>query len=364
MKNRLPLLIAIAVAILALLAYLLFSGGSNDQVEDGASPPTPVADAPAPPKTTAKPGTDKDSTALETEASKEASTEVAPPPDPNPPAPIATGPRPPAFDVVRVEKDGSLVSAGRAEPKSAVTLLDGETALTESPANFRGEWVITPDAPLSPGTHDLSLESKLPDGTVLRSTETVAVNVPAPTSEAPVLAVAQPRDGEGASRVLQGPGAKPKEKGADELAIEVVDYDDKGRLAVGGSAPEGESVRVYLDNKPIGNSTSDPANRWDVLGREPLAPGRYTLRADQIAPDGTVTKRVEIPFLRPESLPIPTDGGMLFVVQPGNNLWTLARNVYGDGPRYSVIYEANRENIRDPDLIYPGQVFTVPANAQ
>jgi nucleoid-associated protein YgaU len=263
-----------------------------------------------------------------------------------------------------VEKDGSLVSAGRAEPNSRVTLLDGKAALDNAPSNFRGEWVLTPDAPLSPGDHELSLESKLPDGTVLRSTESVAVNVPAPASTAPVLAVAQPRNGEGVSRVLQGPGAKPKEKGSDDLAIEVVDYDDKGRLAVGGSAPEGESVRVYLNNKPIGNSTSDPANRWDVLDQAPLAPGRYTLRADQIAPDGTVTKRVEIPFLRPESLPVPTDGGMLFVVQPGNNLWTLARNVYGEGLRYSVIYAANMEHIRDPDLIYPGQVFTVPANAQ
>jgi len=47
-------------------------------------------------------------------------------------------------------------------------------------------------------------------------------------------------------------------------------------------------------------------------------------------------------------------------VQPGNSLWRIARRVYGRGTRYTVIYEANRKSIRDPDLIYPGQVFIVP----
>jgi nucleoid-associated protein YgaU len=49
-----------------------------------------------------------------------------------------------------------------------------------------------------------------------------------------------------------------------------------------------------------------------------------------------------------------------FVVQPGNSLWRIARRSYGEGLRYTVIYEANKDHIRDPDLIYPGQVFVIP----
>jgi len=49
------------------------------------------------------------------------------------------------------------------------------------------------------------------------------------------------------------------------------------------------------------------------------------------------------------------------VVQPGNSLWRLARESYGDGLRYTVIYEANKDQIANPDLIYPGQVFSIPA---
>jgi nucleoid-associated protein YgaU len=47
-------------------------------------------------------------------------------------------------------------------------------------------------------------------------------------------------------------------------------------------------------------------------------------------------------------------------VQPGFTLWGIARESYGEGVMYVRVYEANKTQIRDPDLIYPGQVFTVP----
>jgi nucleoid-associated protein YgaU len=82
------------------------------------------------------------------------------------------------------------------------------------------------------------------------------------------------------------------------------------------------------------------------------------MRVDQIGRDGRVTERVESPFLRAERVELPAD--QAFIVQPGNSLWRIARRTYGEGPRYTVIYEANRTQIRDPDLIYPGQVFALP----
>ena len=51
------------------------------------------------------------------------------------------------------------------------------------------------------------------------------------------------------------------------------------------------------------------------------------------------------------------------VVQPGQNLWRLARRAYGAGIRYTVIFMANRDQIRDARLIYPGQVFATPGAA-
>jgi len=42
-------------------------------------------------------------------------------------------------------------------------------------------------------------------------------------------------------------------------------------------------------------------------------------------------------------------------------LWRLSRTTYGEGTRYAVIYKANREQIRNPNLIYPGQIFVLPS---
>ena len=69
--------------------------------------------------------------------------------------------------------------------------------------------------------------------------------------------------------------------------------------------------------------------------------------------------RIETPLARvkPEELLI---GEAKIVVQPGNSLWRIARRAYGGGIYFSVIYDANRANIRNPDLIYPGQVFSIP----
>ena len=47
----------------------------------------------------------------------------------------------------------------------------------------------------------------------------------------------------------------------------------------------------------------------------------------------------------------------------GDNLWQISRRTYGDGKRYTVIYDANRDQIRDPDLIYPGQIFVMPKDS-
>lgn len=48
------------------------------------------------------------------------------------------------------------------------------------------------------------------------------------------------------------------------------------------------------------------------------------------------------------------------IIQPGNNLWNISRVIYGSGLSYTTIYNANRNQIRNPDLIYPGQIFTTP----
>jgi nucleoid-associated protein YgaU len=52
------------------------------------------------------------------------------------------------------------------------------------------------------------------------------------------------------------------------------------------------------------------------------------------------------------------------VVSRGDSLWRISRVTYGAGMRYAVVYKANRDQIRNPDRIYPGQIFVLPMKAR
>jgi len=160
-------------------------------------------------------------------------------------------------------------------------------------------------------------------------------------------------------RLLQAE-APPAEPGnpSRQLDLDVVDYDDVGAMRFAGSAQPGATVRVYIGREHAGDAVADQAGRWQLNPERQPAYGRHTLRVDQLAAAGTVAARIEVPFQR-DRIAVDTIVDGRTIVQPGSNLWRIARQAYGRGVRYTVIYQANREQIRDPRLIYPGQVFQV-----
>lgn len=289
---------------------------------------------------------------------------------------------PPTFDIVRVERSGETVMAGRATPGAEVTVLDGDRVLGKVRANESGEWVFLPDEPLAPGSHELGLSIVVSGGATqsasaadpgggpatetLESEQVVVVVVPdaagsgggqAAAQSEQAIAVLTPRDGEGVSKILQ----QPDEGGlADQdLVLNAVDYDDAGAVVISGQATAGALIIVYLDNRVIGRVVADAQGAWLLRPEAPVVPGLHSLRVDRVDAKGKVIARVETPFSRSTVLTDVEDEGFV-VVQPGNSLWRIARRSYGEGTRYTVIYKANKSQIRDPDLIYPGQIFVVP----
>lgn len=256
------------------------------------------------------------------------------------------------------------VIAGRAEPGAIVSVMEGGREMGRATVDARGEWVVILAGVLASGTRELSLVARGPgDGSDLRSDRVVVVAVPerAGPAAAGTLAVSMARDPTAidASRALQIPNARPG-AGGMPLALESVDYDGQGNLVLGGRAPAGTSLNVYVDSRAIGQVVTDAEGRWQLTPADQVAPGVYTLRVDQLGADGRVAHRIELPFSRAEPTTELAADRDRIVVQPGNSLWRIARRIYGEGMRYTVIYQANRVMIRDPDLIYPGQVFTVP----
>jgi hypothetical protein len=305
---------------------------------------------------------------------------------------------PPSFDVVRVNPSGDAVIAGRAEPDAEVTILDQGKIIGSVKADNRGEWVFLPDSALDPGEHSFTLESTPEDvveGEAAKKESETAVVVLVPdvakdiagrTSEQPAgaLAIEVPKSGTGPTRVLNVPN-QPAEAsaGAPKVPeIAAIDYDPEGRAVLSGRAPEGARLFVYLDNESIGEAIADENGLWTFTPSTPIAPGLHVIRVDQVDETGKVLARAQTPF---EQAAVPlaaqagaaaqqaasaagsaSEGGSVvtadgrIVVQPGNSLWRIARESYGQGVRYTVIYEANKDQISNPDLIYPGQVFAVP----
>jgi hypothetical protein len=271
----------------------------------------------------------------------------------------ALQPMVPEFDIVRVDEGGNVVIAGRGTPDCTIVVRDGDTVVGTAGVDRRGNWVLVPDGPLETGERQLDLVAECDDADPVESDRVVVLSVPEQGTG--VLAVAVARDGSAPTQVLQTP-ASGTSTGGDtppEVAVAAVDYDDAGDVALSGTAPPGSNVQVYVDNEPIGRATADGRGRWTLSPERKVDPGSYTLRVDQVAPDGKVIARAQIPFVRGEPL---TDlpAGRVVIIQPGDYLWKIARERYGTGFQYTLIYEANREQIGDPDLIYPGQVFMVP----
>jgi hypothetical protein len=293
---------------------------------------------------------------------------------------------PPSFDVVRINPSGDTVIAGRAKPGAKVVILDGGKEIGQVTADGRGEWVFVPEAPLQAGKRQLSLEARRPGSDPVPSDSVVVLVVPergkdvagrVTEADSQALALMVPRAGPGPSTVMQLPGGTslakeqppapapaapetaPSAAETIPLSVESIDYDDQGNLHISGRARPDAMVQLYLDDGFIGLTKTDGDGAWTLSPGRQVEPGLYRLRADQVTDQGRVLARVSLPFSRAEPLTTMAPGTFI-VVQPGNSLWRLARRTYGSGIQYAVIFEANRDQIKDPDLIFPGQVFTMP----
>lgn len=292
-------------------------------------------------------------------------------------------PAAPRFDTFRLSNDGNAVVAGMAPgARRVVIVMDGvDVTATDVAAN--GGFAAVFDIAPAQVPRMMTLRAEYADGTDQVSTETIAV---APVVMAPVAvasdsgaaptdalaapdtpatvaaesqAIAQPASlliSDGRVKVL-----RPNVDGA--LTIDTIAYAPSGAVEVAGRGDSGQVVRLYLDNQLQFETPISGQGDWD--GALPdVAPGLYALRADVLDASGKVTARSETPFLReaPEALQSNSDvpALQLVTVQPGYTLWGIAEQTYGQGQNYVTVFEANRAQIRNPDLIYPGQIFTLP----
>ena len=336
-------------------------------------------------------------------------------------APVIEVNAPPVFDLVRVEKDGSALVAGTGASAATISLQINGEEIVAVPADGAGKFVAMFNLAPSEAPRMLGMVMVLADGTEIRSTQTVAIAptlAPAPLGVAAAdgteaadgsdaVAVAEPVAPaallvtEEGAKVLQSAEALP-DTGLN-VTVDSISYSPEGDVQLAGRGMAGAVVRLYLDNRLVGDGLVEGSGDWSVT-LPGIAPAVYTLRVDQLDGAGEVTSRFETPFQREtvealaaaaavSSADAATQGAtdanadagaaddgvaeggdaagadaagggtrpVSITVQPGFTLWAIARENLGDGVMYVQVFEANKAQIRDPDLIYPGQVFTLPA---
>ncbi|MDB9716028.1 LysM peptidoglycan-binding domain-containing protein [Amylibacter sp.] len=253
----------------------------------------------------------------------------------------------PAFDLVRVDEDGSAIIAGSAKPNSEVRLLVDGKELETAETDASGAFAILTTIPSGEKPLELQLEDV--NDSNIKSADTVLI-IPNKEAEGsgPKIIIAE---SDGKIIVQEQNDVAPK---IQPLSLDTINYAASGDVILAGRASSEQIVRVYVDNKPVvlGEVTDGKWN-FEIPNIEE---GIYTLRVDAINNEGKVVDRVESPFQR--VIREMEDGQA--TIQPGFTLWKLAELKYGFGMRYVQIFEANRDSIKDPDLIYPGQVFQIP----
>ncbi len=365
-----------------------------------------------------------DSPAIGTEQVQETEEQAAESADAESPVALA-----PVLDQIFVEPDGNALLSGNAEPGSEVSvLLDGEAvhSFTVDESGQFAEFVSIPfsddarglvletrggeqssrsddyliaalPAPAVPVPSDpaddqadvevaeaATAETEVVDDNATEGNETNVASVATPSTDAtepaaetqpepenaPDQQVAILRSGEEGVELVQPPTVQdtpPK-----QIALDTIGYSDAGDVELTGRAKDGSAVRLYLNNQLVADLGPSTDGQWrgEVEG---IDPGVYTLRVDEVAPDGTVVSRLETPFKREPvealraaeaSETSETEGQTPAIrsvtVQKGDTLWAISRDRFGDGVLYVKLFEANKDSIRDPDLIYPGQIFTIP----
>jgi hypothetical protein len=300
--------------------------------------------------------------------------------------------------VVRVDEGGLATIAGTAAPGAMISLrLDG-VELSQIAADASGQFATLLTLSPSETPRLLSLVQINPDGTEIAGSDSLAlapVKAPEVTAEAAAETATETAP-ETAGLLVSPEGVSVVESGiasaapALPISIETIAYGAAGEVNLSGMAGLGAKLRIYLDDAPIAEAVADDTGKWSAALAD-VAAGLHVLRVDEVDAAGAVVSRFETPFERevatqelaaaqteaaapevaPASEPATSEPAaaepaaeaaapITITVQPGFTLWAIARDTYGYGVLYVQVFEANRDKIKDPDLIYPGQVFTVP----
>lgn len=256
----------------------------------------------------------------------------------------------PTFDIVRIEPAGTIVVAGRWMADKNISIVINGAIVATGRTDANGEFVYAPHRALEPGNYTISLRGASPD---VKSNENVFIYI-SPRGYKNSVSLLMTDDG---STLLQAPSLLSD----DDLIVSKIDYLDSGRIVVSGDALPRLRVSLSLDDKYLGVARVSDYKHFG-LGADvgDLVPGReYNLTVRLHDGDGRTVAQVAHTFTMPE---MTGDDDTYYTVRRGDCLWIIARNFLRRGVLFSIIAEKN--NIENPDLIFPQQLLQIPVSGK
>ncbi len=257
------------------------------------------------------------------------------------------------FDIVRISKHGDAVLAGKSEPNIYIQLLDNDNEIANFFSDGNGEWIWVSDLPLTRGIKKFKLKHVKEDGKSFESDQTIVILNDKKTESKPVVA----KFLDSSVKTIDMLNLDSIGNG---LSLDLVNYDPLGSLSIKGRTLPNQVVSFLDSLKIVGKSISDENGKWKLTIKN--------LDLLNIKTIETVIKgqKISIPFSKINFDEYDKIKKLKFenkkiIVKPGNSLWRIARKNLGGGIFYSEIYRSNLKSIKNPDLIYPGQVFNMPS---
>ena len=275
-----------------------------------------------------------------------APVKVITPPVPEPIVkPVARQINGPSFDLVRIEKSGNIIIAGRNVRESNISVLINKKVVATKHTNKSGEFVYAPNDALKPGNYVISL---IDTDKNIKSEDSVFVYV-SERGYKNSVSLLMTKNG---SKAMQAP-----ELMDGDLVVSKIDYLDTGRMVVTGRALPRLRVSLSLDDKYLGFArVSDYKNFGLGADIGKLESGKeYKLNIRLHDGEGTTIANIEHKFVMPE---MTGDDNTFYTVRRGDCLWIIARNFLRRGVLFTMI--AERNNIDNPDLIFPNQLLQIP----
>jgi len=277
----------------------------------------------------------------------------------------------PKADILKVGPDGSFIIAGKGKPNSTISLLEKGNKINSVVSDESGSWVIVSKDNLESGDNLLIINQDNIDGTSTQSKEIYVTKIDKKNETKPLVIEIINDDG-GKLSIIQSPSIKKLESNVyndlnlsekqinkkNVFKIQSVSFSQDGSLSIQGIANYGSNIEILV-NKNFSSIFLKNKPEWVFNSSYKLEYGMHKLVANLKSLDNIILDSITLPFMRSE-MPTGTIPDNYVLIKPGDMLWTISYKIYGNPLKYIEIYKENKDQISNPDLIFPGQVFSIP----